>query len=189
MVSSPETVDPDAEVAVERQRDVRRPERGHDLEPCSFENAGPVQPQDRGVFEPIGSQVTDIGVAAGVDRREPPSTPVREAPTEVDRLQLRRAVDQVVATHDDQRVYRQRRSTHTGHPLAQTRVLPSRCDAHFLAVEADRLAAELRGSAPIDQAASQLLRDRVPIKVVSERLGHSNPTFTMTTYQSVLPGM
>jgi integrase len=34
-----------------------------------------------------------------------------------------------------------------------------------------------------------LLRDRVPIKVVSERLGHSNPAFTMTTYQHVLPGM
>lgn len=37
--------------------------------------------------------------------------------------------------------------------------------------------------------ASLLLRDRVPIKVVSERLGHSNPAFTMTTYQHVLPGM
>ena len=36
--------------------------------------------------------------------------------------------------------------------------------------------------------ASLLLRDRVPIKVVSERLGHSNPAFTMTTYQHVLPG-
>ncbi len=37
--------------------------------------------------------------------------------------------------------------------------------------------------------ASLLLRDRVPIKVVSERLGHSNPAFTMATYQHVLPGM
>jgi integrase len=37
--------------------------------------------------------------------------------------------------------------------------------------------------------ASLLLRARVPIKVVSERLGHSNPAFTMTTYQHVLPGM
>jgi integrase len=36
--------------------------------------------------------------------------------------------------------------------------------------------------------ASLLLRDRVPIKVVSERLGHSNPAFTMTTYQHVIPG-
>ena len=37
--------------------------------------------------------------------------------------------------------------------------------------------------------ASLLLRDRVPIKVVSARLGHSNPAFTMTTYQHVIPGM
>ena len=35
----------------------------------------------------------------------------------------------------------------------------------------------------------RLLRDRVPIKVVSERLGHANPAFTMTTYQHVIPGM
>lgn len=36
--------------------------------------------------------------------------------------------------------------------------------------------------------ASLLLRDRVPIKVVSERLGHSNPAFTMTTYRHVSRG-
>jgi integrase len=29
----------------------------------------------------------------------------------------------------------------------------------------------------------------VPPKVVSERLGHSSPAFTMTVYQRVLPGM
>jgi len=37
--------------------------------------------------------------------------------------------------------------------------------------------------------ATLLLRERVPIKVVSERLGHANPAFTMTTYQHVIPGM
>ena len=37
--------------------------------------------------------------------------------------------------------------------------------------------------------ATLLLPDRVPIKVVSERLGHSNPAFTMVTYQHALPGM
>lgn len=37
--------------------------------------------------------------------------------------------------------------------------------------------------------ATLLLRDRVPIKVVSERLGHSSPAFTMTTYQHVIPRM
>jgi integrase len=33
------------------------------------------------------------------------------------------------------------------------------------------------------------LKAGVPIKVVSERLGHSTPGFTMATYQHVLPGM
>jgi len=37
--------------------------------------------------------------------------------------------------------------------------------------------------------ATLLLKAGVPIKVVSERLGHSTPAFTMTTYQHVLPGM
>ena len=37
--------------------------------------------------------------------------------------------------------------------------------------------------------ATLLLKARVPIKVVSERLGHSTPGFTMATYQQVLPGM
>ena len=29
----------------------------------------------------------------------------------------------------------------------------------------------------------------MPLKVVSERLGHAHPAFTMATYQHVLPGM
>ena len=29
----------------------------------------------------------------------------------------------------------------------------------------------------------------VPVKVVSERLGHAAPAFTIDTYQHVLPGM
>jgi integrase len=37
--------------------------------------------------------------------------------------------------------------------------------------------------------ATLLLKARIPIKVVSERLGHSTPGFTMATYQHVLPGM
>ena len=37
--------------------------------------------------------------------------------------------------------------------------------------------------------ATLLLRAGVPVKVVSERLGHSSPAFTMTVYQHVLPGM
>ena len=34
-----------------------------------------------------------------------------------------------------------------------------------------------------------LIKEGVPVKVVSERLGHANPTFTIDTYQHVLPGM
>jgi len=37
--------------------------------------------------------------------------------------------------------------------------------------------------------ATLLLRAGVPVKVVSERLGHANVAFTMTVYQHVLPGM
>ena len=34
-----------------------------------------------------------------------------------------------------------------------------------------------------------LITDGVPVKVVSERLGHANIAFTIETYQHVLPGM
>lgn len=37
--------------------------------------------------------------------------------------------------------------------------------------------------------ATILLKEGVPVKVVSERLGHADPAFTMKTYQHVLPGM
>ncbi|MGZ4540128.1 MAG: tyrosine-type recombinase/integrase [Blastococcus sp.] len=37
--------------------------------------------------------------------------------------------------------------------------------------------------------ATLLLSDGVPVKVVSERLGHASPTITLTVYQHVHPGM
>ncbi len=37
--------------------------------------------------------------------------------------------------------------------------------------------------------ATILLQAGIPVKVVSERLGHSSPAFTMSVYQHVLPGM
>jgi integrase len=37
--------------------------------------------------------------------------------------------------------------------------------------------------------ASLLVAAGTPIKVVSERLGHAHPGFTMATYQHLLPGM
>jgi integrase len=36
---------------------------------------------------------------------------------------------------------------------------------------------------------SLLIKDGIPVKVVSERLGHAHIAFTMQTYQHVLPGM
>ena len=36
---------------------------------------------------------------------------------------------------------------------------------------------------------SLLIQEGIPVKVVSERLGHANIAFTMQTYQHVLPGM
>src|SRR5205814_9374659 len=37
--------------------------------------------------------------------------------------------------------------------------------------------------------ATILLRAGVPVKVVSERLGHASAAFTITVYQHVMPGM
>lgn len=37
--------------------------------------------------------------------------------------------------------------------------------------------------------ATRLLKAGVPVKVVSERLGHASAAFTMSVYQHVLPGM
>ena len=37
--------------------------------------------------------------------------------------------------------------------------------------------------------ASLLVAHGVPIKVVTERLGHAHPAFTIHTYQHLLPGM
>ena len=36
---------------------------------------------------------------------------------------------------------------------------------------------------------SLLIKDGIPVKVVSERLGHANIALTMQTYQHILPGM
>jgi integrase len=33
------------------------------------------------------------------------------------------------------------------------------------------------------------LKEGVPLKVVSERLGHANPAFTLSVYQHLLPGI
>ena len=38
-------------------------------------------------------------------------------------------------------------------------------------------------------AATPMLANRVPVKVVAERLGHASVAITMQTYAHVLPGM
>ncbi len=58
------------------------------------------------------------------------------------------------------------------------------------AEETDRPKSRHCASARLDHThATILLKAKVPVKVVSERLGHSSPAFTMTVYQHVLPGM
>jgi integrase len=38
-------------------------------------------------------------------------------------------------------------------------------------------------------AASMMLADGTPTKVVSEQLGHASPTITLSVYSHVMPGM
>ena len=46
-----------------------------------------------------------------------------------------------------------------------------------------------RRAAPRSASCLRRCSGRLPIKVVSERLGHATPGFTMATYQHVIPGM
>jgi integrase len=58
------------------------------------------------------------------------------------------------------------------------------------AEETDRLKGQPRASARLDHThGSLLIQAGIPIKVVSERLGHANIAFTIQTYQHQLPGM
>jgi len=64
------------EVAVERDRDVWSPEGRPDLEAGRLEIPDPVAAKPGKPLELVGTQVVDLGLAAGVERREAPSTPV-----------------------------------------------------------------------------------------------------------------
>jgi integrase len=58
------------------------------------------------------------------------------------------------------------------------------------AEETDRPKGPHRASARSNHTHGTLLiKAGVPVKVVSERLGHATPAFTIDTYQHVLPGM
>jgi integrase len=80
------------------------------------------------------------------------------------------------------------------HGLVFTR--PDGCPIHpeFFSRTFDRVVArsDLPAIRPHDLRhthASLLLRAGVPVKVVSERLGHASPGFTLNVYQHVIPGM
>lgn len=70
------------EVAGERNGDVRSPEGWPDLEPSILEINDPVAAQQGKPFKLVGAQVVDFGVIAGVERREPPPTPIGEPAAE-----------------------------------------------------------------------------------------------------------
>ena len=53
----------------------------------------------------------------------------------------------------------------------------------------DGLAVAVGQHPPVVVYGNLLIKDGIPVKVVSERLGHANITLTMQTYQRVLPGM
>jgi integrase len=75
-----------------------------------------------------------------------------------------------------------------------TTVEGTRIHPHLLSQTFDRLVAKaglrrIRLHDVRHTHATLLLKAGVPLKVVSERLGHSSPAFTMTVYQHVIPGM
>lgn len=90
----------------------------------------------------------------------------------------------------DQR--RRRRSVHDGPVFTSAR--GGRLNPDSLTQTFDRLTATV----PIPRIrlhdlrhthATLLIAAGVPVEVVSERLGHASPAFTMLTYQHILPGM
>jgi integrase len=64
-----------------------------------------------------------------------------------------------------------------GKPMAPRRPRPPRCRS------------DGRPHRTRHTHASLLIMDGVPVKVLSERLGHANVAFTIHTYQHLLPGM
>ena len=66
---------------------------------------------------------------------------------------------------------------------------PSRCPRRSIAPSRPPVCLRSACTGSATPHATLLLKAGVPLKVVSERLGHSTPAFTMATYQHVLPGM
>jgi integrase len=110
----------------------------------------------------------------------------------------RRAVDLDPRTVDVLREWRQQQLSELGAAAADGSVFTRPDDQpvhpHTLSQTVARLQ-RAAGVPPIrlhdlrHTHATLMLKHGVPLKVVSERLGHSTPAFTMAVYQHVLPGM
>lgn len=114
----------------------------------------------------------------------------------------RRCVDLDHRTVDVLREWKRQRSEEDLTPLMQATAVPT-CSPNSTAHRRIRICCRTRSRSSSPGSgrprirlhdlrhthATLLLKAGVPIKVVSERLGHSTPGFTMATYQHVLPGM
>ena len=110
----------------------------------------------------------------------------------------RRVVDLAAETVEVLRTWRGLQLVE-GHKVADDELVFCRTDGrplhpHSLSQTFERLAT--RSGQPVIRLhdlrhthATLLLKAGVPLKVVSERLGHATPAFTMAVYQHVLPGM
>ncbi len=111
----------------------------------------------------------------------------------------RRTIDLDEGTLDVLRRWRAARTEEAGRDLGEADLVFSKPDGSWLHPQSfsqvlDRRVLKL--DVPVISLhdlrhthATLLLKAGVPVKVVSERLGHSTAAFTMTVYQHVLPGM
>ena len=142
VIGNVKSLQPDLQVAVERDRDMGRPEGRHDLEPCRLQHRRPIQPKEREPLKLITGKVVDIGVAAGVETRQAPAIPVRIAATELLGLQLRGTLDEVITAHHDQRVGREWRSADARYTFGNAVSIASVTDSQGMARRGRRLTSE-----------------------------------------------
>jgi hypothetical protein len=71
VIGNAEPVQSDLQVAVERDRQVRRPEGRHDLESCRLQHRRPIEAKEREPLELVAGEVVNVGVGAGVEADRP----------------------------------------------------------------------------------------------------------------------
>lgn len=101
-----EPVDPVVEPAGERDRDVRRPKGRDHLEACVLEIPNAVDAEDGEPPERSGAEVIDVGVTLRVQSGEAPSVPVRKSTAEPLRLERGIVIEELLASHHDDRIDR-----------------------------------------------------------------------------------